>query len=174
MSVIDNVVFGLEFRALPRAEKRRRALEFIRQVGLEPFAAHFPHELSVGMRQRVALARAFIAEPQLLLMDEPLAALDALTKLVLQEELLKLWRQHRSLIVYVTHDLAEAVMLGDRVLVMSGRPGRILLDLPVPLARPRDLQGRSHREVVELESRIWSTLEPEVKRALAVAPEARP
>jgi NitT/TauT family transport system ATP-binding protein len=173
MSVVDNVVFGLEFRRLPRAEKRRRALEMIRQMGLEPFADGYPHELSVGMRQRVALARAFVAEPQLLLLDEPFAALDALTKVVLQEELLRLWRQHRSQVVYVTHDLAEAVMLGDRVLVMSGRPGRILLDVPVPLARPRDLQQRGHPEVVELERRLWNALEPEVRRGLAASPEAR-
>jgi NitT/TauT family transport system ATP-binding protein len=173
MSVVDNIVFGLEFRRLPRAEKRRRALDMLRQVGLEPFAAHYPHELSVGMRQRVALARAFVAEPQLLLMDEPLAALDALTKVVLREELIRLWREHRSQIVYVTHDLAEAVMLGDRVLVMSGRPGRVLLDLPVPLERPRDLQDRGDPRVVELVGRIWRSLEPEVRRGLTASPEAR-
>jgi len=169
MSVLDNVVFGLEYRRLPRAEKRGLALELIRQVGLETFADSFPHELSVGMRQRVALARGFVARPQVLLMDEPLAALDALTKLVLQEELLRLWERHRSLIVYVTHDLAEAVMLGDRVIVMSDRPGRILLDMPVPLARPRDLKDRSHRQVVELEQLLWSALEPEVRRGLAAS-----
>jgi NitT/TauT family transport system ATP-binding protein len=173
MSVLDNVVFGLEFRRLPRPEKRRRALDLIRQMGLEAFAESFPHELSVGMRQRVALARAFVAEPQLLLLDEPLAALDALTKMVLQEELLRLWRQHRSQVVYVTHDLAEAVMMGDRVLVMSGRPGRILLDVPVPLGRPRDLRDRGRAEVVELEHRLWNAIEPEVRRGLAASPEAR-
>ncbi len=170
MSVLDNVVFGLEFRSLPRAEKRRRALDLLRQVGLEPFAGSFPHELSVGMRQRVALARAFVAEPQLLLMDEPLAALDALTKLVLQKELLRLWQEHRSRILYVTHDLAEAVMLGDRVLVMSARPGRILLDVPVQLPRPRDLEDRRHAQVVEIERRLWSAIEPEVRRGLAASP----
>jgi len=172
MSVLDNVVFGLEHRRLPREEKRRRALEMLRQVGIESFAGGYPHELSVGMRQRVALARAFVAEPQILLLDEPLAALDALTKLVVQEELLRLWRRYRAQIVYVTHDLAEAVLLGDRVLVMSGRPGRILLDVPIPLARPRDLRDRSRSEIVEIERRLWAALEPEVRRGLA-APEAR-
>jgi len=172
MSVLENVVFGLEHRRLPREDKRRRALDMLQQVGLESFAGGYPHELSVGMRQRVALARAFVAEPQILLLDEPLAALDALTKVVLQEELLRLWRQHRAQIVYVTHDLAEAVLLGDRVLVMSGRPGRILLDVPVPLARPRDLRDRSRSEIVEIERRLWAALEPEVRRGLA-APERR-
>lgn len=173
MSVVDNVIFGLEFRRLSRAEKRRRALEMLRQVGLEPFTGHYPGELSVGMRQRVALARAFVAEPQLLLMDEPLAALDALTKMVLREELIRLWREHRSQIVYVTHDLEEAVLLGDRVLVMSGRPGRILLDLEVPLERPRDLYDRGDPRVVDLVGRIWRSLEPEVRRSLSARPEAR-
>jgi NitT/TauT family transport system ATP-binding protein len=171
MSVLENVVFGLEFRRMARAEKIRLAREMIRQVGLTPFADSYPHELSVGMRQRVALARAYVAEPQILLMDEPLAALDALTKLVLQEELLRLWRRHRSLIVYVTHDLAEAVLLGDRVLVMSGRPGSILLDVPIPLERPRNLQDRSRAEIVELEQRLWHALEPEVRRGLETARE---
>ena len=166
MTVEENVAFGLEFRALGRAEKRRLAREFIDQVGLSAFAGSYPRELSVGMRQRVSLARAFVADPQILLMDEPFAALDALTKLVLQEELLRMWGRQRSLIVYVTHDLAEAVLLGDRVLVLSGRPGTLLLDLRVPLARPRNLQDRTRPEVVEIEQRLWSVLEPAVRRAL--------
>ena len=168
MTVVDNVGFGLEFRRLPRAETRRRALELLRQVGLEAFARSYPHELSVGMRQRVALARAFVAHPQILLMDEPLAALDALTKLVLQQELLRLWELHRPQILYVTHDLAEAAMLADRVLAMSARPGRILLDLEVALPRPRDLENRNHAQVVEIERRLWGALEPEVRRGLSI------
>ena len=114
MNVLDNVAFGLEFRDLSEARKHELAREFIDQVGLGGFAGSFPHELSVGMRQRVALARAFVANPQLLLLDEPFASLDALTKLVLQEELLRRWERQRSLIVYVTHDLIEAALLADR------------------------------------------------------------
>ncbi|HLF55657.1 MAG TPA: ABC transporter ATP-binding protein [Thermoanaerobaculia bacterium] len=166
MTVLDNVVFGLEFRDLGRAEKRRAASEFIRQMGLEQFAASYPHELSVGMRQRVALARAFVARPQILLMDEPLAALDALSKLVLQEELVRMWNRHPTLIVYVTHDLAEAVLLGDRVLVLSGRPGRIALDVEVPHPRPRDLADRGRPEIVEIERRLWAALATDVRRSL--------
>jgi NitT/TauT family transport system ATP-binding protein len=173
MTVLDNVAFGLEFRKLGRTERHRRARAFIDQVGLAEFADAYPHELSVGMRQRVSLARAFVANPQILLMDEPFASLDALTKLVLQEELLRLWLQHRSLIVYVTHDLAEAVLLGDRVVVMSGRPGTVRMDVPVPLPRPRNLLDRSHPEVVAIERRLWSALEPEVRAGLR-APETTP
>jgi NitT/TauT family transport system ATP-binding protein len=172
MNVLDNVAFGLEFRRLSKADKHRRARAFIDQVGLGAFAASFPHELSVGMRQRVSLARAFVANPQLLLMDEPFAALDALTKLVLQEELLRMWSRHRSLIVYVTHDLTEAVLLADRVLVMSGRPGRIVLDVPVSLRRPRDLQDRGNPEVAALARRLWMALEKDVRLAVDAAEAA--
>jgi len=173
MSVLENVAFGLEFRRLPRAERHRRARAFIEQVGLAEFADAYPHELSVGMRQRVSLARAFVANPQILLMDEPFAALDALTKLVLQEELLRLWQLHRSLVVYVTHDLAEAVLLSDRVLVMSGRPGTIRMEVPIPLARPRNLVDRVHDEVVAIERRLWAALEPEVRAGLGAPRGAR-
>ena len=173
MSVLDNVAFGLEFRSLRRSEKHRQAREFIDQVGLAAFAGSYPHELSVGMRQRVALARAFVANPQILLMDEPFAAIDALTKLVLQEELMKMWNRHPTLIVYVTHDLAEAVLLGDRVLVMSGRPGSILLDIPIPLARPRDLEDRGRKEIVDIEQQLWASLEKDVRQGLT-ASEAAP
>jgi NitT/TauT family transport system ATP-binding protein len=166
MTVADNVAFGLEFSGLPLRERRLRARQFIDQVDLTAFADSYPRELSVGMRQRVSLARAFIANPQLLLMDEPFASLDALTKLVLQEELLKMWGRHRALIVYVTHDLAEAVLLGDRVLVMSGRPGSIVLDIPISLPRPRNLQDRGRQEIATIEQRLWSALEKDVRESL--------
>ena len=168
MSVLENVSFGLEFRSMPRAEKHAQALEFIDQVGLAAFADNYPHELSVGMRQRVSLARAFVTNPQMLLMDEPFAALDALTKLVLQEELLRMWSRSRALIVYVTHDLTEAVLLGDRVFVMSGRPGSILMDVSIPLPRPRNLQDRGRQEIVDIEQHLWSALEKDVREGLGV------
>jgi len=166
MTVLENVAFGLEFRSMPRADRHQQALEFIEQVGLGGFAESYPAELSVGMRQRVSLARAFVAKPQILLMDEPLAALDALTKLILQEDLLTIWNQNRPLIVYVTHDLTEAILLGDRVLIMSGRPGTILEEIEIPFARPRNLQERSQPEITAIEQHLWSVLEDDVRHSL--------
>jgi NitT/TauT family transport system ATP-binding protein len=168
MTTLDNVAFGLEMRGVGRAERRCRALEFVRRMGLAHFAGAYPHELSVGMRQRVGIARAFLADPVMLLMDEPLGSVDAQTRRVLQEELLRIWQEHRKLVVYVTHDIEEAVLLGDRVLVMSGRPGRILQDIEVPLGRPRDLEQASP-QVDELKWHIWKMLEKEVRRGLALA-----
>ena len=164
MSVLDNAAFGLEMQGVGRKERHRLAGEFIERVGLGAFANHYPHELSVGMRQRVAIARAFVADPRILLMDEPFGSLDAQTRLVLQEELLRLWKDHRKLVIYVTHDIEEAGLLGDRVLVMSGRPGRIREDIPVPLGRPRVVE-----DITEIKWHIWRTLRDEVRKSLHVA-----
>ena len=142
---------------------------FIEQFGLLAFAHSFPHELSVGMRQRVSLARAFVMDPGMLLMDEPFASLDALTKVVLQEELLRIWKDNKKQVIYVTHDIEEALLLGDRVLVMSGRPGSIREEIHVSLARPRDLQDRAHPEIVAQKEHIWRILEAEVRKSLGSA-----
>jgi NitT/TauT family transport system ATP-binding protein len=166
MTVLDNVAFGLEFKRMPRSDRHEQALEFIEQVGLGDFAKSYPNELSVGMRQRVSLARAFVARPQILLMDEPLAALDALTKHILQEDLLTTWNRHRPLIVYVTHDLTEAILMGDRIVIMSGRPGTILEEIEIPFSRPRNLQERSHPEIAEIERHLWSVLEAHVRHSM--------
>jgi NitT/TauT family transport system ATP-binding protein len=166
MTVLDNVAFGLEMRGIAREERRDRARAFVERVGLAHFADSFPHELSVGMRQRVGIARAFVADTPILLMDEPFGSLDAQTRRVLQEELLKLWKEHRKLVVYVTHDIEEAVLLGDRVLVMTGRPGSIREEIPVPLARPRDLSASEQPEVKEIKWHIWKMLEDEVRKSL--------
>lgn len=166
MSVLDNVAFGLRMQGVAKKPSRERAREFIEQVGLARFALSYPHELSVGMRQRASIARAFVADPEMLLMDEPFGSLDALTKLILQEELLRIWSQHRKLVVYVTHDIGEAVLLGDRVLVMSGRPGRIREEFLIPLARPRNLLDREQAETVQIRGRIWKVLEEEVRSNL--------
>jgi NitT/TauT family transport system ATP-binding protein len=166
MTVLDNVAFGLEMQGVGREERHDRARAFIEKVGLAPFAHSYPHELSVGMRQRVGIARAFVADPQILLMDEPFGSLDAQTRLVLQEELLRLWKDHQKLVVYVTHDIEEAVLLGDRVLVMTGRPGRIREEIPIPLDRPRDLSTREQPEVREIKWHIWKMLEEEVRKSL--------
>jgi NitT/TauT family transport system ATP-binding protein len=166
MTVLDNVAFGLEMQGVARDERHHEARAFIGRVGLASFADCYPHELSVGMRQRVGIARAFVADAQLLLMDEPFGSLDAQTRRVLQEELLRLWRDHQKLVVYVTHDIEEAVLLGDRVLVMTGRPGRIREEIPVPLGRPRDLDAEEQPEIARIERHIWKMLEEEVRESL--------
>ncbi len=166
MTVQENVAFGLEMQGVGRAERNRRALDFLRQVGLSAFGKHFPHELSVGMSQRAAIARAVLSDPQLLLMDEPFSALDAQSRLVLQEELLHIWKMHRKTVLFVTHDIGEAVLLGDRVMVMSGRPGRIQMDIQIPLGRPRDLHDLDQPEVRQIEWRIWKAIEGEVRQNL--------
>jgi len=170
MTVVDNVAFGLEMQGVPPDERRARARSFIDRVGLSAFASSYPHELSVGMRQRVGIARAFVSGRPILLMDEPFGSLDAQTKVVLQEELMRLWRDDRKVVVFVTHDIEEAVRLGDRVLVMSGRPGTIREEIVVPHPRPRDL-ARRQPGVAELADRIWTLLEEEVRSGLLVRAE---
>jgi NitT/TauT family transport system ATP-binding protein len=125
MTVLDNVAFGLEMDGVPQTQRRERAAAQLAVMGLGAFAGYYPHELSGGMRQRAAIARAFVTAPDILLMDEPLRALDAQMRLVIQEELLGLWESKRPVVLYVTHDIEEALLLADRVLVMSGQPGRI-------------------------------------------------
>jgi len=164
MTVLDNVAFGLEMQGVARRERYRRAIAFVEQVGLATFLHSYPHELSVGMRQRVGIARAFVADVPLLLMDEPFGSLDAQTRVLLQEELLRIWRDHRKLIVFVTHDIEEAVLLGDRVLVMTGRPGRILEEVRVTLARPR---SPMRPEISELRWSIWRHLEHDARSELS-------
>jgi NitT/TauT family transport system ATP-binding protein len=166
MTVLDNVAFGLKMQGMEKVERLERAMAFITRVGLAPFANNYPHELSIGMGQRVGIARAFVTGPQILLMDEPFGSLDAQTKLVLEEELLRIWREHEKLVVYVTHDIEEAVLLGDRVLVMTGRPGRIREDIAIPMGRPRDLSTREYSDIAEIKWHIWSTLRREVRESL--------
>jgi NitT/TauT family transport system ATP-binding protein len=122
------------------------------------------------MRQRVAILRAFLANPQILLMDEPFGSLDSQTRLVMQEELLRIWREHRKTVIYVTHDIEEAILLGDRILVMSGRPGYIRQDISIPLVRPRQLANQDHPDVAEIRWQIWKMLEDEVRKELQLLP----
>ena len=166
MTVSDNVAFGLEMQKVARDERRARARAFLERVGLAAFADNYPHELSVGMRQRVGIARAFVADVPILLMDEPFGSLDAQTKLLLQEELLRIWRADRKLVLFVTHDLEEAVRLGDRVLVLTGRPGRIREEIPVTVPRPRS-GVRDPRHVAEIAWRIWQLLRDEARKSFA-------
>jgi len=159
MSVVDNVAFGLKARGVPRKARREAVLPMIRTVGLAGFEDALPHQLSGGMKQRVSLARAFAMDPELLLMDEPFAALDEQTKLVLQAELLRIWE--RKTVLYVTHSIDEAIVLADRIVVLSGRPGRILdlIDVTTVFLRPRDVASvRSSSQYGELFARVWRHL----------------
>jgi NitT/TauT family transport system ATP-binding protein len=133
-----NVEFGLEMRSVPAAKRRQTALEFLRLVGLTDFSEAYPHELSGGMQQRVAIARAIAYSPGVLLMDEPFAALDAMTREEMQRLVTEVWQETRKTVVYVTHNVAEAVYLGDRVVVLDAHPGRVKAEIALELPRPRD------------------------------------
>jgi NitT/TauT family transport system ATP-binding protein len=162
-TVWDNVEFGLRVRNVPRSERRARTEEWLRKVGLLRFASSYPYQLSGGMKQRVSIARAFALDPEILLMDEPFAALDQQTKLLLQEELLQLWGDARKTVLFVTHNIDEAVVLGDRVIVMTAHPGRIKAEVAVELGRPRDpMEIRSDPRYLELTQEIWHHLRDEV------------
>jgi NitT/TauT family transport system ATP-binding protein len=160
-TVLDNVAFGLELRGESRQKRHATARELIDLVGLGGFETRLPGELSGGMQQRVGLARALAVEPRVLLMDEPFGALDEQTRRILQEELLAIWERRRLTVVFVTHSMEEAVALGDRVVLMSPRPGRIAEIIPVDIPRPRsaDLDGLGRSpEFTAITSRLWESL----------------
>ncbi len=161
-TVIGNVELGLELKGVAVEQRRRRATELIDMAGLTGFASHYPHELSGGMKQRVGLARALATDPEVLLMDEPFAALDAQTRDLMQAELLQVWEKTQKTVLFVTHSIEEAAYLSDRVVVMSARPGRIKQILKVELPRPRDYEMRLTTEFNELKSRIWDILKEEL------------
>jgi NitT/TauT family transport system ATP-binding protein len=161
----QNVEFALEVRRRPAAERRTRVEALIAQVGLTGFEDHYPHELSGGMRQRANIIRTLIYEPEVILMDEPFGPLDAQTRLLLQDQLLSLWERSGKTIVFITHDLVEAIALADRVLVMSARPGVIRSSTPVDLPRPRDVfHIHDHEGFRRLYDALWTELEAEVKK----------
>src|SRR5262249_15912906 len=140
-TTLENAELGCEIRGLPPEVRRARALDLIEKVGLKGFEVAYPKALSQGMRQRVALARTFALDSPILLLDEPLAPLDAQTKLQLEDVLLSLWQRERRTVLFITHDLSEAVLMSDRAIVMSARPGRIIADVPITLARPRSVRA---------------------------------
>jgi NitT/TauT family transport system ATP-binding protein len=167
MSVEKNLQIGLTGLALNPAEAETRVSRYLNLVGLGKFRKAYPHELSGGMRQRVAIARALATEPQLLLMDEPLAALDAQTRLVMQQELLRIWKETKSTVIYITHDIGEALMLADRVVVMTARPGRIKAVQDIPFGRDRDVvEMRANPAFGRLESELWRLVAEEVGHSL--------
>lgn len=171
-TVLQNIEMGLEIRKVPKRERKETAEHFLDLVGLSGFAHRYPHELSGGMRQRVAIARALAYSPDLLLMDEPFAALDAQTREILQAELLRIWEAHKKTIVFITHSLDEAIYLSDRIAVMTHRPGRIKSILNVPLARPRPAEIRHSPQFVQLREQAWDVLRDEV--AFATGHHQRP
>ena len=166
LTVIDNVAFGLEMRGISRRQRYEMAKVFLETVGLTSFKSHYPHQLSGGMKQRVSLARAFVNDPEVLLMDEPFAALDAQNKMLLQDELLKIWEQHKKTVVYITHSIEEALTLGDRIVVMTAAPGKIKETIDVDFGRPRDVfEIKAKHEFGEMSLHIWRILESEVRKA---------
>ena len=170
-TVLGNVALGPRFRGLSGAEATRRAAEWLRVVGLADFASHHPHQLSGGMRKRVSLAAALVNEPSILLMDEPFSALDVQTKAIMSNELLALWERSRPTVIFVTHDLEEAIALADRVVVMTAGPGTVkaVFDIDLPRPRPAVQEIRFEPRFLELHRQIWQTLRDEVERAYALA-----
>ncbi len=171
-TIQDNAAFSLELKGVHRSERNARARETLEALGIAEFAEKYPRELSGGMRQRVGIARALIADPEVLLMDEPFASVDAQTRRILQEQVLALWEEFRKTVVFVTHNIEEAILLGDRIAVMTSRPGRVKEMVKVPFSRPRDASIRRTPGFQELEEEIWSLLRDEALRAERKAVEA--
>jgi NitT/TauT family transport system ATP-binding protein len=166
MTVWDNAAYGLRMRRVPAATINEVVGHYLARTGLTRFSKYYPHQLSGGMRQRVSIARAFANDPEILLMDEPFSALDAQNKLLLQEELLRIWEEHKKTVVFITHAVDEAVFLGDRIMVMTAQPGKVKTFVPVPLARPRNIMElQKTPQYGELIAHIWSSLREEVHRA---------
>ena len=167
LSVRDNVCFGLNERGLPRAQQLDTAQAFIRKVGLNGFEHHYPKQLSGGMQQRTAIARALANDPRMLLMDEPFGALDHQTRELMQELLLGIWEEQRKTVLFVTHDIDEAIFMASRVVVMSARPGRIKLDREVPIAHPRHYSIKTTPLFSELKAELTEQVRVEVRAAQA-------
>lgn len=155
-TVLQNVVFGLEIKKIPKAQAEEIAMKYIKAVGLEGFEHAYPKELSGGMRQRVAIARAYAVNPEVLLMDEPFGALDAQTRVQLQTELLNTWEQEKKTCFFITHDVDEAIVLAQRVVIMSARPGRIKRVVDIDIPYPRTQATKTDPHFLELKTEIWN------------------
>jgi NitT/TauT family transport system ATP-binding protein len=169
-TVLDNVASGPEYRGAPKSAARAQAREWVERVGLGKFESYYPHQLSGGMRKRVALAQTLVNEPEIMLMDEPFSALDVQTRQLMQQELLRLWGESDAAVVFVTHDLEEAIALADRVVVMTASPATIKADFRVDLPRPRNVEEvRLTEDFLDLYRRVWESLREEVELARAAA-----
>jgi NitT/TauT family transport system ATP-binding protein len=164
-TVADNIAFGLEIQRRDRAETRRAVDALIKLVGLAGFERYYPHQLSGGMRQRVNLARALAVDPAVLLMDEPFAALDAQTRELMQAELLRVWSERRKTVIFITHQIDEAVYLADRVVVFSARPAVVKATITIKIPRPRALAAKRQPAMLAYVDEIWRLIEEEVRRA---------
>jgi NitT/TauT family transport system ATP-binding protein len=165
-TVLGNVTYGLELqRTLPKKQATERAESLIKLVGLAGFEQSFPSELSGGMQQRVNLARALAIDPEILLLDEPFAALDAQTREIMQSELLKVWAETKKTMLFVTHDIKEAIYLADRVIIFTARPGRVKEAVTIDLPRPRPLSLKRDQRFMQYEDRVWSSIEEEMRVA---------
>jgi ABC-type nitrate/sulfonate/bicarbonate transport system ATPase subunit len=166
-TVLDNAILAAEIDGVPRAEARSRAMSVLESFGLNGFERHYPQQLSGGMRQRVALMRTFLFERDIMLLDEPFGALDALTRAMMQRWLLKVWSEFRRTVLFITHDIDEAIYLGDRVFVMSARPGHIKMEVGVPISRPRTPTILTSSEFVDLKRQLLVAVEDESQKAFA-------
>ncbi|HHY51590.1 MAG TPA: ABC transporter ATP-binding protein [Alphaproteobacteria bacterium] len=164
-TALDNIEYALEVRGVPKKERTGKARYFLSLFGLSGFEDRYPNQLSGGMQQRVAIARALSTDPEVLLMDEPFAALDAQTRDILQTELLRIWEKINTTVVFVTHSIDEAIFLADRIVVMTARPGRVKEIIEIDLPRPRDGDIRQSAEFNRHRGRVWEALRDEVNKA---------
>jgi len=165
-TVLKNVLFGMECQGRDGAKEKDRALKFIKLVGLSGFEDHYPHELSGGMQQRCNLARALTVDPEILIMDEPFAALDAQTREIMQMELLRIWNEAKKTVLFITHQINEAIYLADRVIIFGARPGRVKDVLKIDIPRPRKLSVKREKQFLEYEDHLWNQIEEEVKKTM--------
>lgn len=172
-TVIDNAILAVELEGASRKDARAQALKMLPEFGLAGFESQYPHQLSGGMRQRVALMRTFMFKRDLMLLDEPFGALDALTRSMMQRWLLDVWQKHRRTILFITHDVDEALFLGDRVLVMTSRPGRVKLEQPVTLPRPRRADIVTSAEFIGLKRTLLEAIEEESMKSFTTAEKAQ-
>jgi len=171
-SVLNNVAYGLVCQGVSKKEAQERAMPLIRLVGLDGFEQKYPYQLSGGMQQRANLARALTVDPELLIMDEPFAALDAQTRELMQAELLRIWNASSKTVLFITHQIDEAIFLSDRVVVMSARPGRIIADIAIDLPRPRELRIKRTPAFVAYEEQIWNLISSQLTKVGGRAGEA--
>jgi NitT/TauT family transport system ATP-binding protein len=167
-TVQDNVAFGLKMKGIPKKERNRIAATYIEMVGLKGFEQSYPNALSGGMKQRVSIARALANDPEVMLLDEPFAALDAMTRQILQEQLIHIYEKQQKTVVFITHSIDEALMLASRIVIMTARPGQIAKDIKNTLPRPRDVSVQLSEDYLSLKRVIWDTVQSEVLKSMEV------